>query len=134
MGLDMYAHRVKKKVLDAPKFFYDYEADEYTEDEDRDFGEFMYWRKHPNLHGWFKRLYEENGGKGNFNCVWLELTLEDLDRLEKDIWLGSLPHTDGFLFGKSTSSPEEKERDLNFVKKAKKAIKAGYAIYYEGWW
>jgi len=44
--------------------------------------EIAYWRKHPNLQGWMEQLWREKGGKGEFNCVDVELTREDLKQLE----------------------------------------------------
>jgi len=56
--------------------------------------ELHYWRKHPNLHGWMESLYYEKGGTAdNFNCVNLQLTARDLDRLETAIRGGTLPLT-----------------------------------------
>jgi len=56
--------------------------------------ELAYWRKHPNLQGWMEQLWrsrnkpnnnlvqEDRWGSG-FNGIELELTWQDLDRLEK---------------------------------------------------
>ena len=49
------------------------------------------WRKHPNLQGWMQELYYEKGGEGEFNCVDVELTLEDLDALEATLHEEELP-------------------------------------------
>jgi len=44
------------------------------------------WRKHPNLHGLMEALYYTKGGSAEtFNCVTLQLTLDDLNRLEADL-------------------------------------------------
>ncbi len=73
MGLDMYAFTTNE-VLDTPV---DFKVDGYVD--------VHYWRKHPNLHGWMENLYREKGGKDEtFNCVNLQLTADDLDRLEAD--------------------------------------------------
>jgi hypothetical protein len=57
----------------------------------------------PNLHGWMESLYCEKGGTADsFNCVNLQLTARDLDRLETAIRSGTLPLTQGFFFGEST--------------------------------
>ena len=57
----------------------------------------FYWRKHPNLHGWFEKLYREKGGKEEeFNCEFLELTTEDLNNLEIAVKQAKLPFTEGF--------------------------------------
>ena len=42
--------------------------------------------KHPNLHGWMERLYRTRGGKEDkFNCVNIQLTADDLQKLKADI-------------------------------------------------
>ena len=132
MGLDMYAYKAKKLMVDVPKFFDSEEAEKYITVPDGN--EFFYWRKHPNLHGWFQNLYMDNGGKDVFNCIYIELTLEDLEELEEDLEMRKLPYTVGFCFGQSTLEDKDFERDLDFVKKAKKAIKKGYSVYYTSWW
>ena len=72
MGLDMYAYVANK-------------ADGNWDDHQ----EISYWRKHPNLHGWMEKLYAEKGGVcSTFNGVEVELTWDDVDRLEKDIKSG----------------------------------------------
>ncbi|CCQ74241.1 Conserved protein of unknown function [Magnetospira sp. QH-2] len=87
------------------------------------------WRKHPDLHGWMWQLYLAKGGTyRRFNCRCVQLTLEDLDRLEMDIVTNRLPFTDGVFFGWSDGS--EKEDDLAFVTKARAALQAGEYVYY----
>lgn len=121
MGLDMYAFTTNE-VLDTPV---DFKVDGYVD--------VHYWRKHPNLHGWMENLYREKGGKDEtFNCVNLQLTADDLDRLEADIRAGNLPATSGFFFGESDGS--EKDDDLAFVEKARQALDAGLALCYTSWW
>ena len=51
--------------------------------------ELAYWRKHHTLQRWMKNLWIEKGKPNigdtdaNFNCIELELTWDDIDRLEK---------------------------------------------------
>ena len=118
------------------------------------------WRKHNRLHGWMEELWEdkgrpyegnlddvENGFGSSFNCVPVELTLEDLDQLEKDINEKVLPETGGFFFGDDSFSWEDddgkefegnnyyhKEKDLEFISLARKELKAGKKVYYNSWW
>jgi hypothetical protein len=123
MGLDMYAIRISKK----PKSPVDFDS--------KDGEEIHYWRKHPNLHGWMESLYRQKGGKeATFNCVNLELTLQDLDRLEAEIKARKLPQTKGFFFGESELDESEMKDDLDFVKKAKEIIQAGEHVFYTSWW
>lgn len=113
MGLDQYANARSKLSLENE--------------------ELAYWRKHPNLQGWMEELYHEKGGTEDFNCVEVELTLEDLDALEKCVSDGGLPPTTGFFFG-SPSDERYREQDLEFIEKAREAIANGKQVYYSSWW
>ena len=114
------------------------------------------WRKHNRLHGWMEELWIEKGKPnksdesnimGDFNCVPLELTLDDLDRLEADITDKTMPETGGFFFGNDSFAWEDddgnppkgndyyyKENDLQFIKDARKAIENGKKVFYDSWW
>jgi len=92
-----------------------------------------YWRKHPDLHGWFRALYESKGGANpDFNLAPVALDRGDLDALETAVKTGGLPRTEGFFFGESYGS--ERAGDLAFIGKAREAIAAGLAVYYLAWW
>jgi hypothetical protein len=123
MGLDMYVYATKQ----APKTEVDFEDVEIV-------SEVHQWRKHPNLHGWMRKLYREKGGKSDeFNCdSCLLLTAADLDRLEQDIKADRLPATNGFFFGHTDGS--EFDDDLYFIDKARLAFARGWSIYYTSWW
>lgn len=121
MGLDMYAFTTDQTV-DQPVDFTVADAQELH-----------YWRKHPNLHGWFHSLYRHKGGSDqSFNCVNLSITADDLDALEHAIQSRTLPDTCGFFFGHSDGS--EFEDDLEFIAKARAAIENGRTVYYTSWW
>lgn len=92
----------------------------------------MYWRKHPDLHGWMERLYKERGGEGDFNCVTVRLHQQDLERLEDALLSRSLPKTTGFFFG--ASDPESLREDIDFVHRAYRVVEQGWAVYYDSWW
>lgn len=122
-----------------------------------DGNELAYWRKHNRLHGWMEELWESKGkpynGKlednplGDFNCVELELSLEDIEDLAVDIENQSLPETAGFFFGgdsytwnKDGEANEDileeyyhLETDLNFIKEARKALEKGQIVTYSAW-
>ena len=68
-----------------------------------------------------------------FNMVPLELTLEDLDELEKAINSGELPETEGFFFG-SNADEHYKQEDLDFIDNARAAISCGKRVIYDSWW
>ena len=123
MGLDQYAtaRRGEAKTDDEGYTYYE------------DSMELAYWRKHPNLQGWMEDLYHEKGGEQEFNCVDLELTLDDLDALEESLDEEALPETAGFFFG-TDSSDYYAEADRDFIVSARAAIKQGYTIIYYSWW
>ena len=127
----MFAYRTKVQLSKAVDFQDEvYMSGENNEDTH---SEIMYWRKHPNLHGWMENLYYEKQGEENpFNSAPVELTSEDLDLLEKDILENRLPHTVGFFFGESRSGVNEK--DLEFIKLAREAIAEGDRVFYDSWW
>jgi len=129
MGLDMYAHRVAEE----------HAVDDFTvacnENDEGYKEELFYWRKHHNLHGWMERLYRDKGGSADsFNCVYVRLTMEDLDRLEKDILGYKLPETTGFFFGNNPPDEDSVREDMKFVAEAKVAVASGDAVYYSSWW
>ena len=139
MGLDMYAYSVAQGGQN------DGEQQSLAD-----------WRKHNRLHGWMEDLWEDKGSPyngdlddhdGAFNCVPVELTLEDLNQLEADINQKVLPETGGFFFGNDSfdwedddgNKPKEgdyyyKQTDLQFIKDARKAINEGKKVYYDSWW
>jgi hypothetical protein len=76
------------------------------------------------------RPYDESG---EFNCVPLELTLEDLNNLEQSLESNSLPETAGFFFG-SNSDDEYRQQDVEFIAVARKALDNGLKVVYDSWW
>jgi len=121
MGLDMYAVKTKTPVDD-------FSTGGETE-------ELHYWRKHHDLHGWMERLYRAKGGsEESFNCTHVRLTPDDLDNLEHDVRNNKLPETTGFFFGNFPPDDESIKNDLDFIEKARTAIKDGFAVYYDSWW
>ena len=123
MGLDQYAKVVKRE----------YNNETLTETITKT--EICYWRKHNALHGWMENLYESKGGDGEFNCVNLNLTSEDLKELEEDVVDKDLPETKGFFFGEDTRECDhQKLQTLKFLSKAKKALNEGNEIEYSAWY
>ena len=123
MGLDQYATARRGEAKTDDEGFKYYE----------DSMELAYWRKHPNLQGWMEELYREKGGNEEFNCVDLELTLEDLDALEESLDEEALPETAGFFFG-ANADEHYAEADREFIVQARAAIKQGYTVIYSSWW
>jgi hypothetical protein len=127
----MYAYVAKKK--DEMKEYYesyDYETDSGPVTKPR---EIAYWRKHPNLHGWMHRLWNERGHSGDFNGDELELTWEDLDRLEYVVKHRELPGTSGFFFGNDADDHYRAE-DLKFINEARAEITRGWRVFYNSSW
>lgn len=138
MGLDQYMYvAAKAGALDE---YYD-DANYDKEDGDptkiikpREIG---YRRKHPNFHGWMEQLWiEKNPGahlQTSFNGVELELTWEDLDRLEEAVNAGTLPATTGFFFG-NASDEYYQPQDLEFIKFARAELFCGLRVFYNSSW
>jgi hypothetical protein len=135
MGLDQYAYVAKKAG---------------TDHDDQSRRQLRYWRKHPNLQGWMERLWleklnvpkvasdqflEDKYPPMDFNGVELELTWEDVDRLEKDIVSGKVAKlgTQGFFFG-SPSDDHYREHDLQFCRTAKSELFLGIKVFYNSSW
>ena len=126
----MYAFRVKAEdVID------DFNVRDDSMGRKEPLEELAYWRKHHDLHGWMEKLYRNKGGdKESFNCVPVRLTEFDLDALQFDLLNDALPETQGFFFGTNPPDLESLKEDLEFIQKARDAIKEGDAVYYDSWW
>jgi hypothetical protein len=104
MGLDQYAtaRKGEPRTVKSEYTYTDQDGvekegfEEYLEWDDTI--ELATWRKHPNLQGWMQELWYEKGGDGEFNCVDLELTLDDLNALEATLDEEELPETVGFFY------------------------------------
>jgi hypothetical protein len=143
MGLDMYAYSANK--AGAQTEYWD------NGEFDKELGDFkstctkpkelMYWRKHPNLHGWMENLWQRKGCPGLdpddnhqiFNGVELELTWEDLMALEYDIAHKALPSTQGFFFGEDSDNYYKKQ-DQEFIREAKADLLCGLKVFYNSSW
>jgi hypothetical protein len=134
MGLDMFAYRLKGFNPSSPVDFGDeIQVLRESEENSQEPEDFFYWRKHPDLHGLMEEIYREKGGKEeSFNCVPVQLTQEDLDRIAAVIIDDELPLTEGFFFGESTD--DRKAEDIEFLEKAKQSLAEGYTIWYDSWW
>jgi hypothetical protein len=121
MGLDMYAFAVAKE--DA--------IDSLTIKGDCNRERLHYWRKHHDLHGWMHELFVDKGGVGDFNCQVVQLDEDDLDSLEVGVEERCLPTTTGFFFGNNPQDDESVKDDIEFINKARQAIKEGKVVYYD---
>lgn len=116
----------------------------------------MEWRKHNRLQGWMQQLWVDKGcpnaqtegdEMGDFNCVELQLTAQDIDNLEYSINNFELPEANGFFWGSDSyfwnnendePFPENeywyKSNDLMFIESARKALDNKHRIYYSCWY
>lgn len=144
MGLDMYVYRTKQ---DIPKVGTDGPADALVPDEKylvkgkfdydkysrlRSKIEVFYWRKHHELHRWFRDIWQENGGKpasdffgDDFNGGdWVRIDADDLDTLEECVRNGIISDrwAEGFA------------NDMKFIRKARALLKKGWKLFYTSSW
>ena len=113
MGLDMYIYETPKNNV-APGGLDVINDDMISVGED---DHFFYWRKHPDLHGWFEQLYVSKGGReGEFNSAWVEITEDDTRHLKESVLSDKLPYTTGFFFGQS--KPDHKDNTVEFISRA----------------
>jgi hypothetical protein len=112
--------------------------------------EIGYWRKCPDLHGYFEQLWNDRGqpmpkGKkkgeggfsnlgGDFNCIPLRLYDKDITKVMSAIRNRKLPHTEGFFFGSSENDEEQIKNDLEIFRTAKGYLADGYKVFYDSWW
>ena len=150
MGLDMYAYTAGRSGQ-----YSDWWADAELDEHKKQFVnpkitkpvEIAYWRKHPNLHGWMEQVWRDRQYQNQptdateavdpesdtFNNVELELTREDIDRLEQCILENRLPVTRGFFFG-DDSGVYYREQDLEFIKQARANLFLGLRVFYNSSW
>lgn len=135
MGLDMYAFALSKQQVEEAENIHRavWEGEEI-----------WYWRKHHDLHGWFKEQWEklgrpsweeENYTRGTeFNGDAIEITEDMLTELSVCIQKRMLPHTTGFFFGDFPPDDESDAEDLEFIQKALKEIRSGNRVFYTSSW
>jgi hypothetical protein len=149
MGLDMYAYAAANE-----KQYDEYWNEGYWDNDSNQFvseitkpKELAYWRKHPNLHGWFEQEWRSNQYSAQpvdasepvepdtdqFNGVQLEITWDMLERLEYDVKNGELPETSGFFFG-SNADADYYKQDLEFIKTARAELFLGLRVFYNSSW
>jgi len=136
VGLDMYAY-VATKAGQQREYYdgavWDDTSGDIVNSKVTKPREIAYWRKHPNLHGWMHQLWEDQGNSGQFNGDELELTWEDLDRLEHVVKNKELPDTSGFFFGNDADAHYQ-EQDLKFIREAKAELFLGLKVFYNSSW
>ena len=136
MGLDMYAYAAANK-----KQYGEYWADGEYDPDTKDYvntavskpKELAYWRKHPNLHGWFHKEWESQGNIGDFNGDQLEIDWAMLERLEYAVVNNELPGTSGFFFGEGADD-YYRNQDIEFIKQARAELFLGLRVFYNSSW
>lgn len=136
MGLDMYAYAAAnekqyEEYWDSGE--YDTDTNDYVNTAVRKPKELAYWRKHPNLHGWFRQEWTNQGNQGDFNGDQLEIDWAMLERLEYAVVNGKLPGTSGFFFG-NDADEYYREHDLEFVRNARAELFLGLRVFYNSSW
>ena len=132
MGLDMYAYAAANEkqygeYWDSCEL--DAESKEFVSATVSKPKELAYWRKHPNLHGWFLREWLDQGNSGEFNGDQLEIDWDMLERLESAVVNGELPGTAGFFFGEGADD-YYRAQDLEFIKQARAELFLGLRVFY----
>lgn len=127
MGLDMY---VRAK----------HPADENTTDGRGE--EIQCWRKNNALHFWMQELYFKRLGKPDyteedaraFNCKDIQLFVDDIFQLQRDILQNKMTPSSGVFLGKMEYDKYQQSHDLEFCGKALGYLNSGYEIFYDSWW
>jgi hypothetical protein len=136
MGLDQYMYTAQRAGQQA-EFYdgaqWDPDTNDFVNPHVEKPVELAYRRKHPSLHGWMHHLWKSQGNDGSFNGDELELTLENLDDLQIAVMSQNLPPTQGFFFGNS-ADVHYLNADLEFITKARQAIRDGLRVFYNSSW
>jgi hypothetical protein len=133
MGLDMYAYAAaNEKQYDQYWEDGHWENDQYVSKTTKP-KELAYWRKHPNLHGWFHREWLDQGNTGDFNGDQLEIDWAMLERLNDAVVNGDFPRTSGFFFGEGADD-YYRNQDLEFIRQARAELFLGLRVFYNSSW
>lgn len=93
--------------------------------------ELGYWRKHPDLHGFFVKEF----AGGVDECQKIPLSVDNLKATLNATVEGTLPSTSGFFFGQSMA--EDREPTIKILQEAIKWVSEdGFAriVYYQASW
>lgn len=139
MGLDQYAYRVPKMYkIDSLRF-----SKECPEDE------FFYLRKNYLVDDFMQNLYVAKGGKEEFNCRYVEVTEEDIDKFSKMLGnrnsiieqerqrikdMESIYEELGVKIQLKDTSYDDVEEALEFIEACYNVLKDDELIYYSNWW
>jgi hypothetical protein len=129
MGLDMFAYRVSQAAgADLPA------VDAILPEAGVE--RFAYWRKHTDLHVWMWSRYRLKGGTEKefmeFNMITVEVTAEDLDRLDEALAMWDFFGSANDFFHSTTEKQVETDRE--FIRDARRHIAGGERVFYDSWW
>lgn len=112
-----------------PQSEVDFKSEDCINDE-----ELFYWRNDYDLHMFMEVLYDLKGGEADsFNCVNVELTLEDLESIEE--YIHSLDfESDDDVDDYYNDGDDKLSEYINFIEMARVLISQGKFIYYSSWW
>lgn len=118
--------------LDA--YFIEAESCEDLKEEGKH-NEIAYFRKHSDLQGWMCELWESKGNnpdEEDFNCIPLELSVEDIDNLQAYAEGKDQKKHSGFFWG--SSCQEDWEKTVSICPKLKNSINEGKKVFYYCWY
>lgn len=101
--------------------------------------EFKYWRKTSHIQNFFQKIWAEQTGivaESAFNCEYVEITKEILDKFVEAVKNKEMQPVDGFFFG-STYDPSNSsviEDDLRFAADCFFHLSMGRKVFYTSWW
>lgn len=120
MGLDCYVYKAKlQNVIDDETVS---DTSKHCKFQRLTLEEVYYWRKNYVLHNFFEEIYREKfGDEEEFNCKLIRIRPVDIDNLKL------------MIFNRYDDIDTLREY-ADFFKKAKKQLKDGFALFYEGWY
>ena len=132
-------------IVTSKKTWYDHFAKDYPDMPQSDLVSlFMakvhlhHWENNRYLNGVCREIYRRRKGDcGRFNCVYMRLATVDIDLIENIILTDRIKgYADsGYFFDNTLAYTEDnRQDDLNFITKARQAIKDGDVIYYHSYW
>ena len=132
MGMDQYAYRVKKENVFNAFYFHRGHRLQNGFDTLGNEVDYFTWDDFPELYKFMKDIYEKKGGKKEFNLITIQLSAEDLYRLYEAAQQDEF-YKDNYIETKKNRTYKY-DYLMEFIHKARKAMKDGDYIYYEPWY
>ena len=116
----------------------------------------FYFRKHADLNGWlynewgkdkdtynyevreddkgvYKYLYVGNTKDAEFDCCYMLITPELVEKLKEYVEKGEYKKYEGFFWGSSTEEDWRQTKE-ELIPKIEEAHKKGHQVFYHPWW